>query len=349
MTLKSINFNNGFWRVVKHFVFWLFYYFGIMALNIPLPNITFWGMASESYWFLVADMLATYITIYLILPRYLASKNLVKFIFYNSITLVFCVLLNRFITLYIYVPMYHPEYIDKLGFFKFDIFLAIISIYFIVILAAAFKFAQYFYREKQEKTSLEKQNLISELALLRTQINPHFLFNTLNNIDALIFSNPNEASAVLIKLSDIMRYMLYDSSAEKVPLAKELNYLENIIELQTLRQNNKDFINYQVIGTPSNLMISPMIFIPFIENAFKHGDKSLNARGIQIKIEIANDTVSLIVKNDISNLNGVKDSVGGIGLYNVKRRLELLYPNKFILEIMKTTESFNVNLKIELS
>lgn len=348
MTFKSINFNKGIWRIVKHILFWLFYYFGIMALNIPLPNITFWGLASESYWFLIADMLATYITIYLILPRYLSSKNLAKFIVFNSLTLVFCVLLNRFITLYIYIPIYHPEYINKLGFFNFDIFLAIISIYFIVILAAAFKFAQYFYREKQEKTSLEKQNLMSELALLRTQINPHFLFNTLNNIDALIFSNPNEASAVLIKLSDIMRYMLYDSSAEKVPLVKELSYLENIIELQSLRQKNKNFIKYNVQGNPANLMISPMIFIPFIENAFKHGDKSNNSNGINIKIEIANDSVSLDVQNDISEVNAIKDSVGGIGLYNVKRRLELLYPNKFVLDILETKTSFKVDLKIEL-
>jgi sensor histidine kinase YesM len=348
MFLKHLDFSQGFWRVVKHIVFWLFYYFGIMALNTPLSQIKFWEIASQNYWFLISDMLATYITIYVFLPRYLATRNLVVFLLQNLGTLIFCVLLNRGITLYIFIPLYLPEYIGELDFFRFDIFLQIISVYFVVIFAAAFKFAQYFYREKQEKTSLEKQNLMSELALLRTQINPHFLFNTLNNIDSLIFSNPEKASELLIRLSDIMRYMLYDSSTEKVPIEKELHYLNNIIDLQTLRIKNKDFIQFTVEGDAGSLMISPMIFIPFVENAFKHCDKTSKSPGIEINIQIQNSSVSLFTKNYIPEKEVSKDEVGGIGMYNVKRRLELLYPNKFNLEIKKTKETFSVFLNIDL-
>ncbi len=198
---------------------------------------------------------------------------------------------------------------------------------------------------KRLRYELDIQNQTSEQALLRSQINPHFLFNTLNNIYSLVYQKSSSAPEALMKLSDIMRYMLYDTSADMVFLDKEVQYLRSFIDLHMLRLKNKDFVSFDVIGDPAGKQIAPMLLIAFVENAFKHGNKSVPSPGIQIALNCASNKLRFDVKN-YKNTSAAKDSLGGIGLANVKRRLELIYHDKYKLEIHDLDVKFEVNLII---
>ena len=203
-------------------------------------------------------------------------------------------------------------------------------------------------KKNKQLKELEKQNLQSELALLKNQINPHFLFNTLNNIDSLIKSNPDYASQSLIELSDMMRYMLYETNADRVPLQKELNYIEDYLKLQKLQQANPQLVDYSISGNPDEITIAPMLFIPFIENAFKHCTDKEKVYAIRFSINITEKQVSFRASNISDSKRINKDSSSGIGLETVKRRLEILYPNKHSLQIDKKNDLFCVELDINM-
>jgi len=206
----------------------------------------------------------------------------------------------------------------------------------------------HFMEQKKKQEELEKQNIKSELALLRTQLNPHFLFNTLHNIDTLIFENQNKASKSIVKLSDIMRYMLKDAKDDYVNLNKELENLENYIELEKLRLKNEKFLKYSVSGNSEGLKIAPMVLLPFIENAFKHSVESDLENGIIIRIEIEERIIKFMCENKFDESDSLKDTVHSIGLDIIKKRLELIYPKKHRLTINSNDSTYKVNLEILL-
>lgn len=199
---------------------------------------------------------------------------------------------------------------------------------------------------KRLRFELDVQNVTSEQALLRSQINPHFLFNTLNNIYSLVYKKSDNAPEALMKLSDIMRYMLYDTSSDKVLLEKEVQYLKSFIELHQLRLKNRDFVSFDITGDPAGKQIAPMLLIAFVENAFKHGNKTVPAPGIQITLDCRGENIKFGVKN-YKNASAAKDSLGGIGLTNVKRRLELIYHDDYKLDIKDMNDKFEVELVIK--
>lgn len=203
------------------------------------------------------------------------------------------------------------------------------------------------FQKRDKILMLEKQNAESNLALLRTQINPHFLFNTLHNIDALIMDNQEKASKALLKLSDIMRYMVQESQLNHVSLKKELDYIENYISLERLRIKNSDFVKFSINGDYEKIIIAPMLFLPFIENAFKHSVDSDRENGVIILFNINKNIITFYCDNKYDKADYEKDKTHGIGLETVKKRLALLYPGKHKLKITKNDSSFNVELEIE--
>ena len=183
-----------------------------------------------------------------------------------------------------------------------------------------------------------------ELELIKSQINPHFLFNTINNIDVLIAKDAARASAYLNKLSDIMRFMLYETKTEKITLDKELTYIEKYIDLQKIRTSNMNYVNYYVVGDSSNLMIAPMLFIPFIENAFKHTENKKVENAINIKIIIEKEMIIFDCENYYTKETQVKPDQSGLGNELIQKRLTLLYPNKHTLEIINKNNTYKVKL-----
>jgi len=210
----------------------------------------------------------------------------------------------------------------------------------ILIFGTALKLAKdSFVRRQQEKEA--------ELKLLKAQLNPHFLFNTLNNLYGLSVIKSDKLPDLMLKLSDLLRYSLYETSSVLVPLEKEIKYLENYISLEKIRLEDKTEIIFEVSGNVSTIKIAPMLFIVFVENAFKHGNfKNPKTRGI-IHLFSEKDKLIFHSKNEISNQN--KDRVGGIGLENIKKRLELIYGENHELLIEKSEDIFEAILKIDLS
>jgi len=216
------------------------------------------------------------------------------------------------------------------------------------ITGGLFRFFVDWMNKDKIQLQLSRQNLQSELALLRTQINPHFLFNSLHNIDTLILVNPEKASDSLIKLSDLMRYTLYDADTEFIELSKEIDSIKKYINLQELRLINKNLISFAVDGPVENIKVAPMLFISFIENAFKHiTDKEAEA-GITIQFKITEHRILFNVTNtfDVTKKT-VKDETSGIGLENVRRRLKLIYPDSHKLDISTKENQYKVELTID--
>lgn len=206
---------------------------------------------------------------------------------------------------------------------------------------------EYLKKQKREQ-DLEHEKLNSELAFLKSQINPHFLFNTLNNVYGLAtIGSPNTGQAIL-KLSDLMRYMLEETQTGRVPLDREIAYINNYIELQKLRIPEHVEVNVLMEGDFSSCSIEPLLLIPFIENAFKHG-VSYNERSfIQIIIKLDRNTLVLTVKNSIPSIRSERDSISGIGLKNVIKRVELLYFQQHHLKVKSTDNEYQIDLSIDL-
>ena len=194
---------------------------------------------------------------------------------------------------------------------------------------------------------LAKQNFQSELTLLKNQINPHFLFNTLNNIDSLIKSNVDKASETLVKLSEILRYMIYDTNIEKVQLSNEIKHINSYIDLQKIQFANKELVSLSIQGNPDNISIAPMLFIPFVENAFKHCNNKNVQNAIRISFSFEGNIVNFECINVFDKTQKItKDNSSGIGLNIIKRRLELLYPEKHMLSIHEENNTFKVKLSV---
>jgi two-component system, LytTR family, sensor kinase len=202
------------------------------------------------------------------------------------------------------------------------------------------------YNEKKLKEALKEKNHEMEMALIKSKLDPHLLFNTINNIDALIIKDAVEASNYLNKLSDIMRFMLYETMADKILLSQEIEYIEKYIALQKIRTANANYVQLSVTGVIGNKMVAPMVFIPFIENAFKHTNNKKLENAISVHIIIGNKTVQLVCENKFDSKPTVKQPDSGLGNELIQKRLQLIYPDKHLLEVHKTNELYTVNLTI---
>jgi sensor histidine kinase YesM len=203
-------------------------------------------------------------------------------------------------------------------------------------------------KEKEQQLTLEFTKKITEmeLQLLKSQLNPHFYFNTLNNLYGLAMIAPKKAPDAILKLSDIMEYVIYDCRHDKVPLGKELKFLQSYIELEKLRYDDNARISLMVTGQPDNRSISPMLLIQFVENGFKHGVEMEKANSyLDINIHLNNGSLQY---ESVNSINGQAWKSGGVGLTNVRKRLELLYPQKHELQVIRDDNEFRVKLELTL-
>jgi sensor histidine kinase YesM len=230
-----------------------------------------------------------------------------------------------------------------------EIMSSIIPHIIIIFLAVIFrKFSDSIKLEK-EKQNLILQNTQSELELLKMQISPHFLFNTLNNIDYLITNDTAKASNSISRLGDILRYMIYDAKADRIMLSDEIRHIEDYIGLIRLRTSGTDFLTYCRTGQPGHKKIAPMLFIPLIENAYKHSSVKEGKDIISIEIKIENSELHFSAENEFDpSQKNENHTSGGIGLNLVKRRLELIYPGRHNFRISENNSRYNVILNLRL-
>lgn len=229
-----------------------------------------------------------------------------------------------------------------------DLLLFCVSILYFNFFGSLFRTFFEWIKDRKIKAELEKDKIASQLELLKSQINPHFLFNSLNNIDVLIQDEPQKASEYLKKLSEILRFMLYESNTDKIPLIEEIEYIRKYIDLQKIRTSNDNFVKFEISGNASGKYIAPMIFIHFIENAFKYSINKKIENAINIRFDISENQISFFCKNHNKTLNDTNPDKNGLGIKLIKQKLDLIYKKDYVLDVKEEDNWYIINLEIQL-
>ena len=284
-----------------------------------------------------------YLNLYYFMPRFLMRKKYVAYFILVVLSLVAYLVLQSVYDLYLY------GYI--LGPFKREITFSAVSYnvfatIWYLILTVALKLSIDWYEQNRVLQKIKIEKLQAEVNYLRSQINPHFLFNVLNNLYSLTLKKSELAPGVVLKLSDMMEYMLYESNDAFVPLEKEISYLENYLELEKLRQGNHADIKLNITGKAKGHKIAPFLLLPLVENAFKHGvSKAVDNAYLHINIAIEQQSITFSIENNKLNFIEAAHN-GGIGLSNLEERLQLLYPGKHLFDVNDRADKYSVLLKI---
>ena len=330
---------------IHHVLFWLVYFAFWIFLYEPV--VGFANAFENALAIIILHGTAAYFNNYYLVPVFLRKRQ--YFLYFVSIFLT--VSFICFIHIIFLLWAGTIEDAEKYSLWSIEFFINDgISISYTLAITMTLMFFKQWFEKERLADKLEKLNIETELKFLKSQINPHFLFNSLNSVYALILSKSDKAPEVVLKLSDILRYILYDGGEKVVGLKKEIEYLENYLELEKIRYGKRLKTQLDVQGETSGKEIAPMIFLPFIENSFKHGvNSNIGNTFITIQFMIDSKGLNFRIENNkpAQKLNETPDYQGGIGINNVKKRLNLLYPGKHTLLIDEEGDTFKVNLSIE--
>jgi len=293
-------------------------------------------------------LLISYLNYFIFLPRFLAHKKVWQYLMEFILPFALLMLMRIHVERYLIDGYSHQE--EYLYRTRFVVQLITTNL-FIVIFVGMLRFAEGWFEFEAKKKEIENEKLSAELNFLKAQINPHFLFNTLNNLYYLAYTKSENTTEVIAKLSQMMRYMIYDSNYPQVPLTKEIEYMQNYISLERLRLNNQIPIKFDIKGSPDTILITPLIFITFLENAFKHGVTNTSTGAwVNISIELnGKECIYMVENSKIIRTNPIKEEKSGFGLQNVQRRLELSYPGQFQLRFEDKPDRYFVQLNISLT
>ncbi|WP_114939057.1 sensor histidine kinase [Mucilaginibacter endophyticus] len=360
LSVDTLNQNWLFKYKLYHIPFWCVYHYFWFTIAVANPVAAAKSMFFSAYSvkmlaYVVLQAFAVYFNLYYLMPRYMKKGSLTKYVIYLSLTAI-CAsslinggyYLSAFFAGCSVKTMFGVDPDNFMYFYNTSFPSTIAS----MTLGMSIKLTKNWLQTQHRQQLLEKEKLETELKFLKYQFNPHFLFNSINSIFFLIHKNPGMASASLAKFSELLRYQLYECNDHQIPLGKELTYLENFIELEKLRQNNNVHVTFEADEPmPGHLGIAPFILMTFVENAFKHVSKDAGQPNwIGIKLGLTNNQLDFSVANSTSNEPGTEVlDYGGIGLKNVKRRLDLIYPDLHKLEIQNTGNRFEVHLQLTLA
>ena len=348
-SFKKIIFERRY-RWLRHLLLWLiifvFLVFGINEPgNIPESLVTF---------FVYTPVIGiyTYGIIYWLVPRFLLKERYFAFFIFYCCWCAFALTLIFIATYYVFNPLYN---IERPQFTAMETYRTIFALnrfarmnmfamFFVFI-----KFFKFWHIEQQQKMQAEKEKINAELELLRAQLHPHFLFNTLNNLYSLVNEKSEKAPNMLMRLSGLLSYVLYECKADEVLLSKEISVMKDYVALEKERYGSRLDISLNFSGDIEGKMIAPMLFQPFIENAFKHGtSEQLGKVWMSIDLSVKNNQLYFKIINSCDKTNITVGRNKGIGITNVRKRLELLYPGKYQLQHAAEEDVFIVSMSIEL-
>lgn len=324
------------WEIVLQALFFAVVF---VLLSFDRQNPTFYF---HQFVFFLNYVVAVIFLTYVLFPRYLFTKKFVKFAIWFVFVILAVVLVEELVLEMLFFPDTRGAHIL--------IFYSIIDVFPTIIILASFKLWWDIIKKQKEVDELKVSAQRNELNFLKSQINPHFLFNNLNNLYAYALENSPKTPLIIVELSSVLRYMLYECNDEYVPLQNELRQLNNFIKLNDLQIEDRGVVEYDSPESiDSNLKIAPLLLMVFVENAFKHSTGSLT-EGIQIKIsvEVERNQLTFRCKNSYTAESNNESLPQGIGLQNVKKRLELSYPNAHTLEISDKSGVYEVRLTVLL-
>jgi len=331
-----------------HLGYWIIYSLLLLVVMAIIRE----GFHSAEGW----DFFSTLFLLFTVVPAVISFYSFYTFLFTRLLQkkkiLVLCgacigvSLLSAFVAAILLSLVFGTSFMfadNWTSFYEETIAMAVIGVIHGVIALVMRGFITW-YGDIKIKEELTRKNFEMELALVKSQVNPHFLFNTINNIDVLIEKDPAMASGYLNKLSDIMRFMLYETKTEKIALEKELAYITKYIDLQKIRTSNTNYVSYSVEGDPSNLSIAPMLFIPFIENAFKHAENKKHENAINIKFMLGKGKIIFECANSYVEKTSATEDQSGVGNELIRKRLNLLYPETHTLDVSGGEGTYLVKL-----
>lgn len=325
----------------QHPVFWVLSIYAIgsyFAISNTVKFIDFFyaGLFHIPLFFLV------YVNLSLLIPRFLQKGRYVSYLVTAALTITLAYGLHE-LTFEIVLPLLPTEYY-MVSFTDWEVLVTIFTIYF--VLTALLKLSKSWYVLQR----VEKEKLAIELNSLKSQVNPHFLFNSLNSIYSLAMAKSEQTPDTVLELSNLLRYMLYEVGEATVDLGKEVEMMENYVELQKLRADASAEISFQIKGDDLNQKIAPLLFFPLIENSFKHGIKGVSDKAyVRMVLECREKQIGFEIENNKGEVDDMEHGkYGGIGLENVKRRLSLIYPGKHEFAIEDGVDTYKVILKIQL-
>ncbi len=326
-----------FFQLVLHSLVFTFY-----ALDSEHPYTEFHLEAHQIIFFL-NYALANAVISYGLLPQFFYRKKYAHFFAYTLLTLAVVILIEELLIEKIYFP-------DSRGASFPGVLFSLAQVLPIIAILSGFKFAWDALTKQRQVDELKAIIKESELEFLKSQINPHFLFNNLNNLYAYAIENSPKTPTIILELSSVLRYMLYECREKSVPLSKEIEHLRNFTQLYELQIEQRGVIRFNTPPIPSYFRIAPLILIVFIENAFKHSQASQSSDIlIDIDIRVSEEgTLAFICKNNFHSVAPANHTSKGIGLENVKKRLQLLYPNAHQLKIQQTDNHYEVYLSMQL-
>ncbi|RWY48323.1 sensor histidine kinase [Mucilaginibacter gilvus] len=328
----------AFWAVLITGAFLRGYFSGKM---LGLPLITFL-ITSISYYILSA--ICFYCSYFWVAPRLILKRQYLHALLLTALIWGIVIFARYALEFWFLKPVIHfDNYHDEtptVNYYISNIFFYYFPSYFIYGLM--YFFAENWYKSGQRQQELQQEKLSTELAFLRSQINPHFLFNTINDIYSLTYQKSEQAPEALLKLSVMLRYMLREGNEDFMPLNREVEYLENVIALQRISAKGMAYVKFTQEGYLGDQPIASLLFIAFVENAFKHGIWNDPQHPIEIYLHSNNAEIIFSLSNKKSQ--GQKDNTGGIGLSNVQRRLKLMYPERHQLTITNNAHLYKVNL-----
>lgn len=298
--------------------------------------------------YLPVRLLVAYLNYFFLLDRYLLKGKYTNYILSTLLSIVIAAIIQRFITYYLVYPLLFPDW-DKGSYWQaYRLVQPAMIITSPLIFIIGFSIASKWISLERRAELLEKEKLKAELKYLRSQINPHFFFNTLNNLYGLAQEKSDKTAEVVMKLSVLMNYILYEADQDQVKLEKEIEYIKNYIELEEIRYGDRFESSLTVQGDISSTSIAPLLLLPFVENSFKHGvNRESKGAWIYIKLSIKDKQLSFDIENSLLANDHTLES-GGLGLDNVVKRLNLLYPNQHELIYGPDENSYKVQLTITL-
>ncbi|SDW52787.1 hypothetical protein SAMN05444411_101920 [Lutibacter oricola] len=335
--------------ICSHILFWIvIYYFYAYFLGYGSSNTKY--VNKFSGFLMPVTILVSYFFVYYLIPNYLLTKKYVYFILYSIYTFILSVFIILVSILY---GLVYSEGFKEMGTVPLTKTLPfiILGVYFVVLIFVSFSLIMYNYKsivsnENLKNKILETQLQIKdqELRFLKMQIHPHFLFNSLNTIYGFALNKKDEAPEMILKLSNLLDYILYQIEKPQVFLMDEINHLQDYVSLEKMRFHDTLEVETTVNISSKNIQIAPMLLIPFVENAFKHGDIINGSLYVSIQIKTDNNKLFFEIENTSIKENKTNN---GIGLENIAKRLKMLYPNSHTLETFQTDSFFKVKLTID--
>ncbi len=345
------------YKILRHGLFCtsiLLYSF--LRIGIMYPVSTFWASFASYFSFTLfwatLILFFSYVTVYIFVPKYLYKKKYILFCVFMSLFVFILYMINTLQSYYQVNKTFNLiAGISSRDLFQIGYFIRLMGNPPLVCgLLLSLKSLKNWQIKKTENESLTRANTNAELQLLKSQIHPHFLFNTLNNIYSYSLSNKTEASGLVKKLKQTVHYMIAECNQAYVPLKNELNMIANYIELEKIRYGNRLSMQVELINPEGNHLIAPLLMIPFVENSFKHGvSQMLEHPRISLKIYVDGNTLYFSLHNSKPLIPVNQGLRKGIGLENVRKRLDLLYPGKHSLLIETADDTFSVQMEISLS